>query len=161
MNRQELLQNISQEWDKLVSLLSSFDDAQKLQPRFIGEWSLKDLMGHVSSWESVALERIGRMRRNEPIEVIPDDQVDEWNKRFHEQRREWKLIIVEGEFESLHARLLLEFDKHPEEAWSKNESNIGTWLPECTFVHYAKHRAIIEEKRTAQQSPTKNRAIAS
>lgn len=160
MNRPELLKNINEEWEKLGVVLSAFDDKQKLQPRFIGEWSLKDLMGHMSSWESVALERIGRMKRNEPIEVIPDDQVDGWNKRFHEQRRDWKLIVVEGEFESLHARLLQEFEKLPDESWNKNEANVTEWLPECTFIHYEKHRMRIEQKLAALKTPTTNQVPA-
>jgi hypothetical protein len=161
MNREELLQNIHDEWEKLTSLLSTFDDDKKLLPRFVGEWSLKDLLGHVSSWESVALERVGRMKRNEPIETIPDDKVDEWNKRFQEQCRDWRLIIVEGEFENVHARLIQEFGKLPGELWSRNEAKIAGWLPDCTFIHYRKHRAAIEQKLTAQKPRTTNQVASS
>jgi hypothetical protein len=160
MSREELLQNIDDEWQKLTSLLLTFDNDKKLQQRVVGEWSLKDLMGHVSSWESVALERIGRMKRNEPVETIPDDKVDEWNKRFQEQRRDWRLIIVEGEFESVHARLLQEFGKLPEELWSRNEAKITDWLPDCTFIHYRKHRIAIEQQ-PAQKTQTTNQVASS
>ena len=146
MTKQELLQKINQEWEKLFTLVSSFEDNTKLEPRFVGKWSLKDLMGHISSWESVALERLGRIKRNELIEFIPDEQIDEWNRKFYELRRDWKLIIVEGEFESVHARLLQEIDRIAESAWDKNESKVCEWLPECTFVHYTEHRATLEQK---------------
>jgi len=149
MTKQEMLQRIHNEWEKLISLLSSIDDIKKMEPRVIGSWSLKDLMGHLSSWESVALERLGRMKRNEPVVFIPDEQVDEWNRKFYELRREWKLIIVEGEFESVHAKLVQEIERMAESPWDGNESKVCEWLPECTFVHYAEHLAKIEQNMGA------------
>ncbi|HXG39259.1 MAG TPA: DinB family protein [Bacteroidota bacterium] len=155
MTKQETLKQIQDEWARLLSVLSTFDDDQKLQPRFVGEWSLKDLMGHISAWESVALERLGRVKRGEEVEFIPDDQIDDWNKRFVQMRRDWKLVVVEGEFESVHARLVQEFERLPEELWDRNVSKICAWLPECTFVHYAEHRARLESKfATTQQGVT-------
>ncbi|HEY4612821.1 MAG TPA: ClbS/DfsB family four-helix bundle protein [Bacteroidota bacterium] len=149
MTKQELLQNINAEWKKFFESISELDDERKVFPRFIGEWSLKDLMGHMSSWESVALERLGRMKRNEPVEFIPDEQIDEWNKKFYELRRDWKLIVVEGELESVHTRLVQEIERMDDRAWDENQSNVCEWLPECTFVHYAEHYARLEEKLSA------------
>jgi hypothetical protein len=151
MTKQEALKQIQDEWTRLLAVLSTFDDDQKLQPRFVGEWSLKDLMGHISAWESVALERLGRVHRGEDVEFIPDDQIDEWNKRFVQQRRGWKLIVVEGEFESVHARLVQEFERLPENLWDWNVSKICAWLPECTFAHYAEHRSRLESKFATTQ----------
>lgn len=161
MTKQEALKNIQDEWARLLSTLSLFDDSQKLQPRFIGEWSLKDLMGHSSAWESVALERLGRMKRHEPLEFIPDDKVEEWNKKFHEQRRDWKLIVVEGEFENVHTRLVQELERLPDESWDRNESHLCEWIPECTFIHYADHRMKIEQKLGTSQTSRTNQVAAS
>jgi hypothetical protein len=151
MTKHEALKHIQEEWAKLLSVLSTFDDDQKVQPQFIGDWSLKDLMVHISSWETVALERLGRLQRGEAVELIPDDQVDEWNKHFVQRRRGWKLILVEGEFESVHARLVQEFERFPEELWDRNVSQICAWLPECTFTHYAEHRSRLEAKFATTQ----------
>ncbi len=161
MTKPEALKNMQDEWARLLSTLSAIEDDQKLQPRFIGEWSVKDLMGHISAWESVALERVGRMKRREPVEFIPDEEVDEWNKKFSQQRRDWKLIVVEGEFENVHARLVQEFERFSDESWDRNESHVCEWIPECTFVHYADHRVKIEQKLGASQTSSTNQAAAS
>jgi hypothetical protein len=155
MTKQETLKKIQDEWERLISTLAAFSDGQKLQPHFVGKWSIKDLIGHISAWESVALERLGRMQRGEKVELIPYDQIDEWNNQLYEQRRNWKLIVVEGEFEHVHSRLVQQFERLSDEAWDRNEARVCEWIPECTFVHYAEHRTQLESIATSQQGVTR------
>ncbi|MCI0706880.1 MAG: ClbS/DfsB family four-helix bundle protein [Ignavibacteriae bacterium] len=144
MTKQKLLERINREWEQLATVLSSLDDDAKLEPRSPGGRSIKDVMGRISGWESVALERLGRMKRREPIELIPDEQVEEWNRKFYELRRDWKLMIVEGEFENVHVRLLQEIERLDDAVWDKNESQVHEWLPTLTFGQYAMHSVAFE-----------------
>lgn len=152
MTKKELIEQSTREWKLLGDLLSTLTDEQKLAPGVIGEWSVKDLMGHISAWEAVSLDRLGRLRRNEPIEYVLDEQNDAWNKRFFEQRRDWKLTVVEGEFESVHDMLMKNIQELPTDLWEKNVADVVGWLKENTFVHYEHHRRILESKLGHLQS---------
>src|SRR5205823_11946159 len=46
-----------------------------------GDWSAKDLVGHLAAWERVALERLEAARTGRPIPPFPAGGVDRFNAR--------------------------------------------------------------------------------
>ncbi|MBM4169306.1 MAG: ClbS/DfsB family four-helix bundle protein [Ignavibacteria bacterium] len=135
MTKSDMLCAIAHDWNSLTEVLCSLSDGEKLEPNLVGKWSVKDLMAHLSSWESVCLDRIGRVRRDEEIVMIPDAEVHVWNARFQEQQRNVKFDIVQGEFESVHARLVYEIETLPDELWER----IDDWIADNTYQHYREH----------------------
>jgi hypothetical protein len=41
-----------------------------------GEWSAKDLLGHLESWERHALDALAAWGRDEPAPIVPHDVVE-------------------------------------------------------------------------------------
>jgi len=64
---------------------------------FIGEWSLKDIVGHVASWEAevrIAFRDLQEGRRPALLD-FPEEQLDRWNWDHVERKRDlsfWSLI---------------------------------------------------------------------
>ncbi|HWP81583.1 MAG TPA: ClbS/DfsB family four-helix bundle protein [Bacteroidota bacterium] len=144
MTKEDLLQLIQAEWQRLVDAIAKVPATERESPGFPGSWSVKDLMAHLSSWETVVLERLGRIKRGEAVEPITADQREQWNKEFFEQHRSWKLLSVEGEFENIHAQLVKHITAMEDAVWDRDEQGIRDWLVENTFAHYAHHRARLE-----------------
>jgi hypothetical protein len=133
MTKQEYLDTMQQEWELLRQAIDAADEGEKLRPRTVGEWSLKDIMILVCGWESVALDWLGRLLRDDEVPTLNHDELEAANTSSAGRRREWKLMIVEGEFENVHIRLRTVFDSLAEHDWKANKAGVQEWMPELTI----------------------------
>jgi uncharacterized damage-inducible protein DinB len=53
-----------------------------------GEWTLKDVLGHVADWEAFAIEGLRMMAAGQEPQVEPVDDIEAWNRDHAEARRE-------------------------------------------------------------------------
>src|SRR3954462_4314502 len=67
-----------------------------------GEWSLKDLLGHLAHWEELALETIARSQADDRISRVALDDVDEENANDIARKLDWPLERVRTEARSTH-----------------------------------------------------------
>jgi hypothetical protein len=125
-----------------------------------GEWSVKDLIGHLASWEEYAVEAIEahRAHRVPWIEATPLD-VDGINAEAVEAKAGRSLDEIRREAGATHARLVALIEGIPDEEWtaptmSTNESGatetLGALLggitagPPGPFRHADAHLADLE-----------------
>ncbi|MFQ5797640.1 MAG: hypothetical protein ACE5H0_02985, partial [Bacteroidota bacterium] len=80
LTKREFLQVVYEEWDALYGLLRQFHQDLLSVPKYVGEWSIKDVIGHITSWEEECLGRIEQMQQNRPVRSVPDDEVPRWNQ---------------------------------------------------------------------------------
>ncbi len=83
--RDEALTTLREGYDEIHRLLEGVSDEDLSRPRTIGggEWSAKDLLGHVASWEEIALQALAEWRdgRRPAIEdVFTSHAVDRVNE---------------------------------------------------------------------------------
>lgn len=59
-----------------------------------GEWTLKDLLGHVADWEWVGVEGLRQMAAGRSLDIEYIADIDAWNQRHAEVRRDqpWKEV---------------------------------------------------------------------
>jgi len=92
---------LEEAWTALRSLVDSLPPQALEQPGVVGEWSVKDLMGHVAFWNQVAtqnLEALAAGRRQE-IETPTDaEEVSALNKRESDVRKGLTLAAVKEEW---------------------------------------------------------------
>ena len=55
MSRSQLLRRIDERWQALLASCAGLSDAEMSEPGVTGNWSVKDIIGHVTSWEEEAL----------------------------------------------------------------------------------------------------------
>ena len=65
--------------------------------RVCGEWTLKDLLGHIADWERFGAEGLRLMAMGQPPEVEPVKDIDAWNLVHVKARREqpWESVRVD------------------------------------------------------------------
>src|SRR3954471_20303828 len=83
-----------------------------------GEWSLKDLLGHLAHWEELALETMSRFRSDGSIERLALDDVDEENARDIARKLDWPLERVRSEANATHAELVAAIRSISDEDWT-------------------------------------------
>lgn len=103
-------------------LFARIDDAQAQQPRTIGggEWSAKDLMGHLAFWEELAIDAIeawrdGRLPRAE--QVFTGDHVDAINAENFERTAASSMDEVRARAARAHDTLVAMIREIPDDLW--------------------------------------------
>src|SRR5437868_13730450 len=101
----DLLNDAAREYKAFHEAIHGLNEEQMAEV-WLGTWSVREIVAHIIGWHremTPALQRIARGERPVPEGVSYDD-VDAWNARFVEARRD---ISV--------ADLLLELDKSHED----------------------------------------------
>src|SRR5512143_607925 len=52
MTKDELIQKIESEWDNLQAALDGLTEEQMHQAGVVGEWSIKDVLAHITAWQT-------------------------------------------------------------------------------------------------------------
>ena len=105
----------------LLSLFGNLTSEQMTRPKTIGggDWSAKDLLGHIAFWEELALESLANWRAGRP----PPTEASEWpgtdaaNARNQEQTTDQSLGEVRARAELAHTRLLEAIQALSETEW--------------------------------------------
>ncbi len=79
---------------------------------FIGDWSLKDIIGHLASWEAEVVTALRELREGRRPQILDFDQakLDEWNNDHVERKRSLDFFGVLDQLRNGHSRLLEELE---------------------------------------------------
>ena len=105
-------------------------------PGACGDWSVKDLLGHVTSWEARAVTAL--------LTGIPDvpDDTDEFNRAEAARKAPVTLRRLIVDLEDTHRALLSALADAPEPLFEPDSPFRGS-LDADTFSHYVEHTAQI------------------
>ena len=137
-----LLQLMQTEHDTLVTLLNSLSEEQILRPRIAGDWSVKDILAHLTWWEQETISEIVY-----GIELDPGLQGEPWdtgkaNTLTVEAQRHTPLTDVLTAFHNSYQQINKVVEELSEETLADEE--FCTHLMDNTSNHYAEHRTMIE-----------------
>ncbi len=155
LTKQEFLHAVNLEWDALNRLIHTIDPGLISVPRFLGEWSIKDVIGHISSWEEKCLERIEQMRQGKPVRSMPEEEVPRWNRDHVESKRPISLEQKTKDLNSTHQRLVRKLESISEGELVFKDG-IVDWLLDSTTEHYRGHRRAIEAVLFLSESGAKS-----
>ncbi|MBE9524547.1 MAG: ClbS/DfsB family four-helix bundle protein [Chloroflexi bacterium] len=118
LSKTELLESIATEYSRFEDLLSTMTDKQLTQSGAQDDWSVKDILAHIASWENLATNRLEVAFNNEtPIyPVIKDwEGVHAFNATCYLENQNKTLAIVLQESQQIHQNFLdtiLKLDEH-------------------------------------------------
>jgi uncharacterized protein (TIGR03083 family) len=140
VNKAEFLERLRAARTALNEALSGLNEEQITQGLVAGEWTVKDILAHLGSWEGEAALAVERTLRGEEVGPLINESVDEWNKRRVEERRRLPLVDVMQEFNDARDRLLAALERAPEDriplgpdGW--DETSRLWWLTEHDTEH--------------------------
>jgi hypothetical protein len=165
IEQREAVRILADEHAEVAELVDRLTPGRAQEPGLGGgEWSVKDLVGHLTSWEEYALAAIGAWGegRRAPIDhALKEKGLDAVNREAVEMRRDRPYARIRGEFDDVHAALLDVLREIPADIWTAPASRrsrkpldekVGGILagPAGPFHHAADHlpdlRAFVGER---------------
>ena len=153
-SKAELITQVESSRSELVQLLDGISESDKCQSRTCGEWSIKDVMAHITFWE----QSIMRWYRDGLISADVDapepgfgwDQIDLLNQAVYEKHWADSLAEVQAAFERSFAEVTAFINSMSEtELFEKHQY---AWLGDFVLIdlvlnntvdHYEEHRKAI------------------
>jgi uncharacterized protein (TIGR03083 family) len=131
--RLSILQEVSHSWLDLLRALRKLSDADLIRPNTVGQWSVKDVMGHVTFWERHLLENIQAVEAGHEPDEIEDFETA--NLIAAREMAPLSLDDIRARFDSTHDELMQALETTPLLARDRIEG--------ATFGHYDEHAADI------------------
>jgi len=148
MNRQQLLNKIEQTWGALMESYAGLPESQLTEPGVIDNWSVKDNLAHVTTWEEEALKYLPLIVEGgtPPRYSVLYGGIDAFNARRTEERRSLSLSEVLSRLDSTHRQLIDYVQSVPEEQFTR-ETRFRHRLRGDTYSHYPIHTRAISAWR--------------
>lgn len=128
MTKQDVLSAIDREWNAWLAELARVP-AERRETPVVGDWSVKDLVGHVALWDTQVLEDISRHLRGLP--PLENDDTQQRNDTAWARNRSRGSDELEQEMHAAHARML--------DAIGQASGVDAEQVAVDTWEHYAEH----------------------
>ena len=152
MNRQQLLNKLETAWAAIKESYAGLPESHLVETGVVGDWSVKDILAHVTTWEEEALKYLPLIvEGGRPPRYITYGGIDAFNAQRTEQKRSLSLSEVLRELDEVHARLIAYVQSVPEEQFTR-ETPFRHRLRLDTYSHYPLHATMIQEWREAQNA---------
>jgi hypothetical protein len=148
MNKQQLLHKLEKAWADFQEAHAGLTEAQMLEPGVTGDWSVRDLLAHVSWWEEEALKHLPHILSGQrpPRYSVLYGGIDAFNALRRDQKRSLSLGEVRKEAAETHQRLVEYINSVPEEQIVL-ERRFLRRLRLDTYSHYPMHARAIRAWR--------------
>ena len=147
MDKQQLLKRLETAWTALKESYTRLTDAQLLEPGVMDDWSVKDILAHVTIWEEEALKYLPVIINGEkPPRYTRYGGIDGFNAQVVAQRRSLALSEVLNQLDETHRRLVSYLQSVSEE-YFRGETPFRHRLRLDTYGHYLLHARAIQEWR--------------
>jgi len=147
VDRQQLLRRFDKAWAAFTESYAGLSDSRLTEPDAIGEWSVKDSLAHVTTWEKEALKYLPLiLEGGRPPPYVRYDGIDAFNAQMTEQKRRLSLSEVLAQLDQTHRRLVDLVQNTPEEQFTR-ETRFRRRLRLDTYSHNPGHTDAIRAWR--------------
>jgi len=148
-DRDWLVRDLEEARNELRASYERLSDQQMVQPGAVGEWSVKDVLSHVASWEEVALPDLTRLARGDTAILASMDlysaNFDPFNAMIMSLRRNLPLDQVLRELDIMRADFMAAASRLPDSVLA--EGQFGRILVQITAEHDREHAGGIRRWR--------------
>jgi hypothetical protein len=142
-----LLARLDAAWRDLQESYVGLPEAQLLGQGVNGDWSVKDILAHVTTWEEEALKYLPLIiEGGRPPQYVTYGGIHAFNARMFEQKRAMSLAEVQRQLADTHARLIALVRQLPDEQLA-GETRARRRLRLDTYSHYPEHTEMIRAWR--------------
>lgn len=146
MKRQQLLKKLDTAWAEFKESYAGLPESQITGPRIRNDWTVKDILAHVTTWEEEALKHLPAIIAGEtpPRYSVQYGGLDAFNDLMTARKRDLSLAEVERQLDETHRRLIDYLDQVPEEQITQ-ATRFRHRLRLDTYSHYPLHTKMIRE----------------
>ena len=153
MRKAQLLEKMERAWRDLTESFAGLPAERMVVPGVVGDWSVKDVLAHVTTWEDEALTHLPHILAGEtpPRYSVTYGGVDAFNALMTERKRALSLEEVLRQLEETHALVMAYVKSAPEELLV-TETRFRRRIRLDTYGHYAGHAKMIGEWRARDEA---------
>jgi hypothetical protein len=148
VNRQQLLHRLDTAWEAFQTSYAGLSNSRLAESGVVGDWSVKDIIAHVTWWEEEALRHLPVIMAGDrpPRYSVTYGGIDAFNAMMAERKRDVPLSDVLTQQNETHRRLI-DFIQSVSEDQFTRESRFRRRLRLDTYSHYPIHTNAIREWR--------------
>lgn len=147
-------------WTALRSLIESIPEDELTAAGVVGDWSIKDVMGHVAFWDERAALTLRAATAGKPHDIPKGEGpnwVDEWNEREYRARKDKSFKDIRGEWITAHENARSALAEVPEGLLDTQAgpAKVIDYFAGDTYTHYDEHleqiKAWLREMETTEK----------
>ncbi len=145
---EKLLKKLDTAWTAFKESYAGLTDTQLLESGVTGDWSMRDIIAHVTTWEEEALKHLPLIIAGgrPPRYSTAYGGIDAFNAQTTAQKRGLTLAEVRSQQDEIHRQLVAFIRNAPEDQFVR-ETRARHRLRLDTYGHYPLHTAAIREWR--------------
>jgi hypothetical protein len=155
INKATLLDNMQRGYAALEAVLTPLDQDQVTTAGVNGDWSIKDILAHIVTWQQVLVDRLQAATRGEKPATLLDgteEEVDRLNAQFYEESKGRPFAQVLADFRTSYWQIVEIVQTISDEeltdphrfAWMGGEP-LWRLIAGDTYGHYPEHIESIQE----------------
>lgn len=165
MKKEELLDALEESRENLLDQIEDLPDEAYLEPGVVGEWTLKDVLAHLVTWEAELVKLLWQAKQGSrptsaQMNTPPGSAARQArNEKWHAENRERPLERIWDDFEGVRKQTLRRLESFSDKElsdpnrypWARGKP-LWKWVAEDSFEHEAEHSAQIAawlERRNA------------
>ncbi|HET8650464.1 MAG TPA: DinB family protein [Gemmatimonadales bacterium] len=152
MKTSQVLARLQTAWADFEDSYAGLTDDELLIPGVQGNWSVRDIIAHVTWWEEEALKHLPLIKEGgrPPRYSVKYGGIDAFNAQMTEARRGLSLAEVLRQHAAVHDRLLDYVRGAPEELYHR-ETRFRRRLRLDAWAHYPLHARAIRRWRNERR----------
>jgi hypothetical protein len=152
-HRERLLKKLDAGWTAFQASYAGLSKARLTQPGVTGDWSVKDILAHVTTWEGEALQHLPLiLAGGRPPRYVRYGGIDAFNARMTEEKRRLPLAEVLRQFRDTHRSLIRLVQREPGARFAP-DTRARRRLRLDTYGHYPEHGRAIRAWRARVAAP--------
>src|SRR3989442_2929095 len=146
-DKQRLLRRLDRAWAALKESCAGLSEPRLGEPGVSGDWSVKDVLAHVTTWEGEALRHLPLiLAGGRPPRYVRYGGIDAFNAKMTEEKRGLSLSEVLRQLADTHGHLIDFVRRTPERQFTR-DTRLRRRLRLDTYSHRPQHAEAIREWR--------------
>jgi uncharacterized protein (TIGR03083 family) len=140
--KEEILDQIRATHQPLEALLAQLDPSRMSEPGVNGDWSVKDVLAHLTWWEQHLLRRLRTGREDLDVEGVDEQSAtDRVNAEVFAANRDRPLADVRADFDASYPEVLDVIGAMADDALASDD--VYDAISWDTFRHYPVHTTML------------------
>ncbi|HLE13904.1 MAG TPA: ClbS/DfsB family four-helix bundle protein [Anaerolineales bacterium] len=160
MNKSEVLSALEESREKFLDAIEGLPEEAMEEPGVVGEWSVKDILVHLTRWEAELVKLLwqARNKRTPTSAHFSPSPVDELNERWYRESHDRPLQAVLEDFHGVRNQTIRRVEQLPEQAFEDlkfyswlGDQALWKWIAEDSFAHETEHEEQVRIWRSRKE----------
>ena len=137
--KEQTLNEIKKSWSEFQELLAQVPAERLEEAPAVGDWSVKDLLGHLATWEVVSMDSVWRFLDDpsQGTQMYSGVELDAFNQERVDAKRDTSYEDILRDLEETHVRLMIYLANLNQAAFQ--DVSVESRVRLDTYEHYQEH----------------------